>query len=46
MTEKELLKIALELLAKVYNDTRSELKIRLAIPQLMREYAKIQEKEL
>ena len=45
MTERELLNEAMELLAKVYDDTRTELKIRLTIPKLMREYVKIVNKD-
>ncbi len=44
MTERELLEKVMELLKKVYCDTRTELKFRLAIPKLMREYDKIKEK--
>ena len=45
MTKDELLNEAMELLAKVYDDTRTELKIRLTIPKLMREYIKLVEKD-
>ena len=45
MSERELLNEAMELLAKVYDDTRTELKIRLTIPKLMREYVKIVNKD-
>lgn len=45
MTKEELLEKAMELLAKVYDDTRTELKIRLTIPKLMREYVKIVNKD-
>ena len=41
MTKEELLNEAMELLAKVYDDTRTELKIRLTIPKLMNEYVKL-----
>lgn len=45
MSERELLNEAMELLAKVYDDTRTELKIRLTIPKLMREYVKLVKKD-
>lgn len=45
MSERELLNEAMELLAKVYDDTRTELKIRLTIPKLMREYVKLVNKD-
>lgn len=45
MSERELSNEAMELLAKVYDDTRTELKIRLSIPKLMKEYVKIVEKD-
>ena len=45
MTKEELLNEAMELLAKVYDDTRTELKIRLTIPKLMSEYVKIVNKD-
>lgn len=45
MSERELLNEAMELLAKVYDDTRTELKIRLTIPKLMREYVKLINKD-
>jgi hypothetical protein len=41
MTKDELLKEAMELLRKAYNDAKTELKIRLAIPKLAREYERI-----
>ena len=45
MSERELLNEAMELLAKVYDDTRTELKIRLTIPKLMRKYVKLINKD-
>lgn len=45
MSERELLNEAMVLLAKVYDDTRTELKNRLTIPKLMREYIKLVEKD-
>ena len=45
MTKEELLNEAMELLAKVYDDTHTELKIRLTIPKLMREYVKLINKD-
>ena len=45
MSERELLNEAMELLAKVYDDTRTELKIRLTIPKLIREYVKLVNKD-
>lgn len=46
MTKDELLKEAMELLRKAYNDTKTELKIRLAIPKLALEYARIKKEEV
>lgn len=45
MTKEELLEKAMELLAKVYDDKHTELKIRLTIPKLMREYVKLINKD-
>lgn len=45
MSERELLNEAMVLLAKVYDDTHTDLKIRLTIPKLMREYIKLVEKD-